>query len=105
MTPLIDGVMLAASSSPAATMVAKATVAMELGLTGAWLARGSGWRLPSQGPTTRFRPSRRRAPALAIRPWFRDRQDSERRTPPTLAALDAAAAWLAASAPTLRLRF
>lgn len=41
MMPLIDGVMLAVGSSPAASMVAKATVAVTLGLIGAWLARGS----------------------------------------------------------------
>jgi beta-lactamase regulating signal transducer with metallopeptidase domain len=41
MMPFINGLMLALSSSPAASIVAKVTVISALGLTGAWLARGS----------------------------------------------------------------
>jgi hypothetical protein len=41
MTPVINGVMLAVSSSLAASIVAKATVATALGLIGAWLTRRS----------------------------------------------------------------
>ena len=41
MMPVIDGVMLAISSSLAASIVAKVTVTMALGLIAAWLARGN----------------------------------------------------------------
>ena len=41
MMPIIDGVMLAISSSLAASIVAKVTVTMALGLSAAWLARGN----------------------------------------------------------------
>lgn len=41
MMPVIEQAMLAVSSSLAASVVAKATVIMALGLIGAWLARGS----------------------------------------------------------------
>jgi uncharacterized protein (TIGR03435 family) len=41
MMPVIDGVMLAVSSSLAASIVAKVTVTMALGLIAAWLARGN----------------------------------------------------------------
>jgi TonB family protein len=41
MTPAIHAVMLAVSSSPAASIVAKATVATALGLVATWLARRS----------------------------------------------------------------
>jgi bla regulator protein blaR1 len=41
MIPVINGLMLAVSGSPAASIAAKATVAAALGLTGVWLARSS----------------------------------------------------------------
>jgi hypothetical protein len=41
MKPAINGLMLAVSSSPAASIVAKVTVTTALGLIGAWLARRS----------------------------------------------------------------
>ena len=41
MTPAIKGVMLAISSSLAASIVAKVTVITALGLAAAWLARGN----------------------------------------------------------------